>query len=155
MDFESQTILLVEDNPADVYIFKRFAQAAGIRNPLRLARTGKEAVDYLAGAGLYADRNQYPLPILIVLDLNLPIKSGLEVLEWMRAQPELNQLDVIALTSSPETRDVSRARELGVLCYLVKPPSAEDLQQIVEALRVRQSRPGYWPQISACLLSPE
>ena len=153
MDFKSQIILLVEDNPGDVVIFKKFAQEAGIRNPVPVARTGQEVVDYLAGSGIYADRKQYPLPILVVLDLKLPLRDGFEVLEWMRAQPRLSELDVIALTSSSETRDVSRARELGVLSYLVKPPAVETLQHVAEALRQRQLQPGYWPRISDCLFA--
>jgi len=142
MDFDEQTILLVEDNEGDVYLFKRVVNKAGIKNPVQVVRTGEQAVGYLAGTGKYEDRHQYPLPFLIMLDLKLPLKDGLDVLQWMRQRPDLASIKVIVLTSSSEPRDVERANRLGALSYLVKPPSQETLLQIMEGLRGAESNGG-------------
>jgi len=151
MDFDAQTILLVEDNEGDVFIFKRFAQKAGIKNPVQVVRTGEEAVAYLAGQGRYAARSQYPLPLFVLLDLKLPLKDGLDVLQWIRANPEIKSLSVVVLTSSAEPRDVERAYSLGALSYLIKPASKETLAQMMSALRSGQTQPGSRPLIPGCL----
>jgi CheY-like chemotaxis protein len=135
-DFASQTLLLVEDNSADVFIFNRVARKALIENPIQVARDGQEAVDYLAGNGKFADRSQFPLPGLILLDLKLPLKDGFEVLQWMRKEPALASIPVVILTSSSEPRDTERARALGALCYLLKPPTPESLAELLEGLRI-------------------
>jgi CheY-like chemotaxis protein len=135
MEFDDQTILLIEDNEGDVYLFKRVVSKAGIKNPVQVVRTGEQAVGYLAGTGKYEDRQQYPLPFLVMLDLKLPLKDGLDVLQWMRERPDLASTKVIVLTSSSEPRDVERANQLGALSYLVKPPNQDALVQILERLR--------------------
>jgi CheY-like chemotaxis protein len=88
----SRTILLVEDNEDDVFVFHRALKDAKISNPVQLATHGKQAVEYLSGAGKYADRSLYPLPFLIFLDLKLPYLDGFEVLKWIRRQPALEQI---------------------------------------------------------------
>src|SRR5690349_6538862 len=89
---------------------------------------------YFAGTGRYADRDEYPLPFLTLLDLKLPLKDGLEILEWLRQQPELEALRVGILTSSSEPRDLEKARRLGALFYLVKPPTQTGLSGILQVL---------------------
>jgi CheY-like chemotaxis protein len=128
-------LLLVEDNEDDVFIFQRAFRRAGLAHPLHTAADGQEAIDYLAGAGKFTDRALHPLPALIFLDLKLPRRSGHDVLAWIAAQPELPSVPVVVLTSSAELRDLKRSRELGALHYLVKPPTAEALAEIVEAHR--------------------
>jgi CheY-like chemotaxis protein len=132
----SYTILLVEDNEDDVFLMKRALRAAGITNPLQIAEDGQAAIDYLAGAGAYADRTLTPLPMIVFLDLKLPYKSGHEVLEWIRRQPNLETLVVIVLTSSNEQIDLDRAYKLGANSFVVKPPTTALLHKLVESFKL-------------------
>jgi CheY-like chemotaxis protein len=131
---DGETILMVEDRPADVLLIRRAFGKANIRNPLQVISNGEDAIAYLAGTGTFTDRDASPLPCLILLDLKLPRKSGLEVLSWLRAQPELKRLPVIVLTSSKETSDVNRAYELGANSYLVKPVMFDTLLGMITTL---------------------
>ncbi|MEP6663929.1 MAG: response regulator [Verrucomicrobiota bacterium] len=138
MKMHNQTILLVEDNEDDVFLMKRALKEANIFNPLQLAVHGQHAMDYLAGDGKYADRVQHPLPSLIFLDLKLPFKHGLEVLQWIREQPALDTILVIVLTSSSEERDIQQAYRLGARSFLVKPPTPVMLLELMLSLK------NYW-----------
>jgi CheY-like chemotaxis protein len=127
-------LLLVEDDPDHVLLIQRAFGRANLVNPLKIVRDGEEAIAYLAGTGDYADRTRYPLPSLLLLDLKLPRKSGLEVLEWIRGDAALRLLPVVVLTSSEESRDIDRAYALGVNSYLVKPIRFEDLLEMVKSI---------------------
>lgn len=129
-----ETILLVEDNPDDVLLIKRAFKKAGLPHALQVASHGEDAVDYLAGDGGYADREKHPFPSLMLLDLQLPRRSGHEVLEWLRAQDDLRRLPVVVLTSSREPADINRAYDLGANSYLVKPVSFDALLEMVQVL---------------------
>lgn len=131
MNPELRDILLVEDDENDVFIMKRALTKANITVPLHLATNGREAIEYLSGAGKYSDRAAFPLPSCIFLDLKLPYVLGFEVLEWIRKQPALANISVFILTSSPEERDRQRARELDVKAYLVKPPTPKMLLEVL------------------------
>ena len=133
------SLLLIEDNPDDVFIMRRALKKTGLDLPVHVACDGNEALDYLRGSGVYQDRRQYPVPSVIFLDLKLPYLTGFEVLEWIRQHPALQDLDVVILTSSAEERDEKKARELGVKAYLVKPPNAEMLLQTFSALAANVS----------------
>ena len=113
-------LLLVEDDPDHVLLIQRALARASLVNPLKIVRDGDEAIAYLAGTGEYDDRTRFPIPSLVLLDLKLPRKSGLEVLEWIRGHEALKFLPVVVLTSSSESRDIERAYALGVNSYLVK-----------------------------------
>jgi CheY-like chemotaxis protein len=135
-------ILIVEDNPDDVFFLKRaFAQTA-IAAPVVVLSDGGAAIDYLAGTGGFADRLQHPLPALMLLDLKLPRASGFDVLAWLRQQPSLKRLPVVVLTSSKDDDDVNRAYDLGVNSYIVKPSG---LAQIGEVARQVES---YWLRLN-------
>jgi CheY-like chemotaxis protein len=129
------TILLVEDNPDDVFFMERAFKAADIKNPLRVVTDGQEAIDYLAGAGKFADREAFPVPCLMLLDLKLPRKTGHEVLKWRRQREDLASLIVIALTTSREPNDITEAYRLAVNAYLVKPTSPAELADIMAKIR--------------------
>jgi PAS domain S-box-containing protein len=131
----SKTILLVEDEENDVFFMKHAFKEVGILNPLQVAQDGKEAMDYLSGNGGYADRERFPLPCLTLLDLKLPRVTGLEVLKWMREQPELKPLIVIILTSSRLGADIEMAYQLGANAYLVKPSSPRELREIAMGIK--------------------
>ena len=131
-------ILVVEDHADDVMLIRRAFQKAKVLCPLVVVEDGDSAVDYLQGTGNYADPHAHPLPVLVLLDLKLPRRSGLEVLEWLRQQPSLRALPVVILTSSKENADIKRAYELGANTYLSKPVEFDALLEIVKTLNL------YW-----------
>jgi CheY-like chemotaxis protein len=125
-------ILLVEDDSDDVLFMKRALKKAAIASPLRVAQDGQEAIDYLAGGLGFADRSRHPLPSYMYLDLKMPRKNGMDVLEWMGTQTiEVSDIPVIVLTSSREPRDVKRVRELKGRAYCAKPVDFADLVDLV------------------------
>jgi CheY-like chemotaxis protein len=128
------TILLVEDDPNDIFLMERAFAKLGYGASLKAVKDGEEAVDYLAGRGSYQDRGAHPLPGLVLLDLKLPKLSGFEVLAWMRRQPQFTNLPVGVLTSSKEKGDIYRAYSLGATSYMVKPTGFDDLQSMVKAI---------------------
>jgi CheY-like chemotaxis protein len=138
MTVGGQVILLVEDDPNDVLLIRRAFTKARILNQIETVSDGDQAVAYLNGDGPFADRNAHPLPVLVLLDLKLPRRSGLEVLEWVRAQEGLKRLPIVVLTSSKEAVDVNRAYDLGANSYLVKPVGFDTLLELVKSLEV------YW-----------
>ena len=131
---ESSALLVVEDDPNDVLFIRRGLTKAGVGDHLRVARDGEEAIAYLKGEHGYQDRTVHPLPALMLLDLKLPRKTGLEVLEWLRSAPRFKDLPVVILSSSKEARDVARTRELGILAYYPKPVDFKELTEILKAI---------------------
>src|SRR4051812_24188581 len=117
----ASTILLAEDREEDIILVEKAFQKGGIENPIFVVRDGEEAINYLAGVGRFADRLQYPLPILLLLDLKMPGTDGFDVLRWIKTRSELRALRVVVLTSSDAIRDVNRAYQLGASSFLVKP----------------------------------
>ena len=128
-------LLLVEDNQDDVFLMKRALKAARVVNPLYVVEHGQEAVDYLGGAGKFSDRENYPLPAVVFLDLKLPFISGHDVLAWIRRQKQLESMVVVVLTSSNEASDLSRCYSLGANSYVVKPPTPEQLEELAKAFK--------------------
>lgn len=139
MENHDKVILLVEDNEDDEFLMKRALKAAGVRNPLYVVRDGEAALDYLMGAGVFANRLEFPYPSLVFLDLKLPYRSGLDILEWRQQhQDSYPEAIFIVITSSNEPRDLNRAYRLGASSYIVKPPTGEQLIEIAKAFRI------YW-----------
>lgn len=135
MNTPTPTILLVEDDANDVLLLQRALRKSNLKSHMQVASDGELATSYLCGEGDFADRATYPLPSLVVLDLKLPRKSGLEVLEWIRQQKRpLNLLPVVILTSSRQARDIDKAYELGANFYHVKPGEFDRLLDIVKSL---------------------
>lgn len=135
MTNNGHAILLVEDDHNDVLLIKRAFQKVNIANPIIVVNDGEQAISYLAGREPYVER---ALPMLVLLDLKLPRKSGHEVLEWLRQQPNLKRLPVVVLTASSESSDVNRAYDLGANSYLVKPVTFDALVEMVKTLNL------YW-----------
>lgn len=124
------TILVVEDDPDDLLLLQRAFAKARIDVALQTVDNGDTAVAYLAGEGLYGDRARYPLPSIILLDLKLPRRSGLEVLAWLR-ESKLRRIPVVVFTSSRDAGDINRAYDLGANSYLVKPVAFDRLTDLV------------------------
>jgi CheY-like chemotaxis protein len=137
-DLRQSTILIAEDSGEDVLMLKRAFHNARIANPLIEVRDGEQAMHYLSGVGVYADRARYPIPFLMLLDLRMPKMSGFEVLERVREQPALHELIVVVLTGSDNIRDVNRAHELGANSYLIKPGNFDELVEMVKRIE------GHW-----------
>ena len=130
---EDFVILLAEDDVNDALLVERALSRADIQNPVMVVRDGQEAIDYLKGKGPFADRKNFPLPTLALLDIKMPKKNGLEVLEWVRHNGGgLKLLPVIIMSSSSIQEDIDRAYQLGVNAYLVKPTAFNEL---VETLK--------------------
>lgn len=122
-------ILYAEDDPNDVIIFKMAFRRATLPHDLHFVEDGQQAVDWLSGNGKYADRETFPLPDILILDLKMPKKTGFDVLEWVRNKREFEILQVIILSSSDVPDDVKRAYQLGATTYFVKSASYQDVIQ--------------------------
>ena len=129
-----KTILHVEDDPNDVFLLQHAMKKVGVLNPIHIVSDGQEAIDYLQGAGRFADREKFPWPCLVLLDLKLPYVMGLDVLRWIRQQPG-KALTVIMLTASGENADIAAAYRLGANAFLIKPSEASKLEDIVRGIR--------------------
>ena len=132
----SGPVLYAEDEEDDVFLLRHAFQEASIPNPIVTLPDGEAAIDYLGGRGNFTDRSEHPLPILLLLDINMPLVSGLEVLEWIRAQDSsLRELPALIFSSSSQPSDIQRAYQLGANGYLVKPSGLANLAEMVRAVR--------------------
>jgi CheY-like chemotaxis protein len=129
------TILHVDDDPNDVLLFQHACQKAGVRCNLQNVEDGDQAISYLRGAEDFADRERYPIPNLVLLDLKMPRQNGFDVLAWVRADRHLRALPIVVLSSSNHDADVKRAYDLGANSFLVKPVGFEALVDIVKSLQ--------------------
>jgi len=129
-----KTILQVEDDPNDVFLLQYAMTQAGVENPIQVATDGQQAINYLRGAGKFANREKYPLPCLVLLDLKLPHVMGLDVLKWIRQQPG-PALVVIMLSASGDDADIATAYRLGANAFLTKPSTAGKLEEMATAIK--------------------
>src|SRR4051812_32062640 len=136
----SPTILVVEDEEDSVVLLESAFRKAQFANPVHRVSHGALAMEYLSNA-IGKDR-KVPLPALILLDLKLPLVSGIEVLKWIRAHPVLHSLVVIVFTSSAEPGDIAAAYRAGANSYLVKPTSLNALTELASGLR------NYWLRLN-------
>ncbi|HEV8541143.1 MAG TPA: response regulator [Verrucomicrobiae bacterium] len=128
-------ILLVDDNPHDVVLIRLAFRRVGIIDTIHLVKDGLEAMRYIKGEGAYADRIQFPVPTLILLDLKMPQTSGFDVLQWIREHPELSSIVVVVMSGSNNDEDIGRAYDLGANSYLIKPTRFEDMVRMMESLK--------------------
>jgi len=134
--------LLVEDNERDIDLMRRAFSRLQLGNPFHVVRDGEEAMDYLLGQGLYANREEFPLPFLILLDIHLPKRDGFEVLQWLRKTPGLKHILVVVLSGREDDADIQRAYALGANSYLIKPGDPAHLQEMIGLLQK------YWTTIN-------
>lgn len=129
------SVIVVEDDENEVFLLKRAFQQAHIKNPVLLFRDGQEVIDYLSRPGTDGGKQISDAPpALMLLDLKMPRKNGLEVIEWLRAQPVLKRLVVVMMSSSDNASDLNRAYDLGCNSYLIKPMSFDGLVEMVTLL---------------------
>jgi CheY-like chemotaxis protein len=128
-------VLLVEDYQNDILLLRRFWKTECLQHPLVEARHGLEAMEYLAGEGIFANRQLYPLPCLMLLDLKMPLVTGLDVLRQIRGQPALKMLPVLMLSASALPGDVDEAYRLGASAFLVKPSGLAEFAALVRLIR--------------------
>src|SRR6266850_4826426 len=133
-------ILLVEDQEDDVVLIRKAFERAGSPNPLHVVRDGEDGVAYLSGSGKYANRAEYPLPWLVLLDIKMPGMDGFQLLQWIRQQPGFKNLIVIMLTSSDAIRDVNKAYACGANSFMVKPLEFENAVEVSRLIKQ------YWMQ---------
>lgn len=134
----TELVLVAEDNPDDALLLRRALDKAGIIARVKIVSDGEEMLLYLQGRGAYANRAASPLPSLIILDLKMPRKSGLEVLEWINENPDVAVVPTIVLSASNLEKDVRAAYNLGANTYFVKPTTFDEL---VETMRMVEK---YW-----------
>ena len=135
------TILVVEDEDDSVLLLEAAFRKAQFSNPVHRVSHGALAMEYLTQT-VSAKSRPVPLPAFVLLDLKLPLVSGLEVLKWVRAHPVLHSLIVIIFTSSAEPRDISEAYRAGANSYLVKPTNLSTLTELAIGIR------GYWLRLN-------
>lgn len=131
---EQVVILLAEDLENDAFLVRRALVNAGIKNPLHVVRDGEECMAYLNGVGKYSNRDEYPLPDILLLDIKMPRMDGFEVLKEIRSNKTFAALRVIVLTSSEDIFDVNKAYELGANSFLVKPHEFESYTRLMRTL---------------------
>jgi len=129
-----KTILQVEDDPNDVFFLRKAMKKMGVMNPVQVATDGQQAIDYLQGAGQFADRKRFPYPSLVLLDVKLPYVMGLEVLRWIRAERG-TALAVVMLSASAQEADIVTAYRLGANAFLCKPSEASRFEEMVKAIK--------------------
>jgi CheY-like chemotaxis protein len=144
-------ILLVDDDPHDVVLIRLAFRKIGIIDTIQLVKNGTEAMWYIKGEGIYSNRNQFPPPTLMLLDLKMPQTSGFEVLEWVRKDASLDQLVVVVMSSSRQEHDVQRAYALGANLYLVKPSKFSELVKMMDSLRNNARLPSGHPAAPATI----
>ncbi|MCK9206240.1 MAG: response regulator [Salinivirgaceae bacterium] len=127
-------ILLVEDNHMDVILTLDAFKEARLKNTIHVARNGQEALDYLFGKDKYANRDEFPIPALILLDLKMPKIDGFEVLRQVKSTEKLKRIPIVILTSSKEEGDRALSYDIGANSYLLKPVSFEGFTEVVKKI---------------------
>ena len=127
----NKTILIAEDSEQDLQMLLRAFQSSGVQNPVRIVHDGVEAIRYLSGDGDFSDREKYPFPSILLLDLNMPKKDGFAVLNYLEEHLLSSKLLKIVLTGLSDRRLIDKAYHMGANSFLHKPTRPEDLQNLV------------------------
>ena len=135
---KERCILLAEDDENDVLFLQRAFRQAEITHPLQVTRDGQEAIDYLSGVEPWADREKFPLPVLMLVDLKMPRKNGMEVVEWIRQQTRFRSLPVIIFSSSVHPAEIEQAYKLGANAFVTKPSGSPERLEFARTVK------GFW-----------
>jgi CheY-like chemotaxis protein len=131
-------VLWVDDNPDDLLLFQLAWEKAQVTNPVRYTTCRKEAMDYLEGRGKFSDRDAFPLPCVIVIDMCLPDGKASDFLRWIRAHPAFKKLVVIVLSGTANQEEVNEAYRSGANSFLLKSPNPRHLHTTVSLIQ------SYW-----------
>ena len=137
---QSSVILLVENDKDYIYLLEQAFRKSNIRNPLKIARYGNEAILYMRGVGIYADRRNYPLPSLVLLDMTNPDGSSMAVLGWIREQSQFRNVPILILAGEGQDKEVQRAFSQGANAYLVKREKLQELTSVIHSLELLDER---------------
>lgn len=140
MAAQNDIVLIAEDNPDDALLLKRALSRAGMKLKPTFLEDGEQLLLYLMGQGEYANRTQHPFPALIILDLKMPRKSGLEVLEWLQQHPDFAVVPTVVLSASSIEKDIRKAYQYGANTYFVKPSTFDELVETIKSLKLYWSR---------------
>jgi CheY-like chemotaxis protein len=142
MNTKPITILLAEDDEEDRYLIGEALDEGRVPHRLYVVENGEQLLDYLYRRGKYADLEQWPVPDLILLDLNMPRKDGREVLEEIRFDPELRRTPIVVLTTSSADEDIVRSYDQGVSGFVTKPVTFRELMEVMKSIGT------YWGKTS-------
>jgi CheY-like chemotaxis protein len=142
MSRESELIMIVDDSEADALLFRTALEEAGVVNPLVHCSSYDDAVQYLTGWGKYSDRKTHPFPFILFLDINMPGKTGFDLLEWLRENETTKRLVVLMMSSSASQADIAQSYARGANSYLLKPSSREELVKTLQHFRI------YWIELN-------
>jgi CheY-like chemotaxis protein len=130
----SKLILLVDDSEADASLLLRAFKIAQLATPIETVASGEDAICYLAGEGRFSNRERYPLPALMLLDLKMPGTDGFAVLQWARLRPAFDTLPIAVLTTSDNVEHLKTAYKHGANSFLSKPTLASGMAEMVKSL---------------------
>lgn len=126
-------VLIADDSEADIFFLLRALASSRVRNPVHVVRGGAEVMAYLSGAGKFANRERYPLPGIVFLDLKMPKPDGLDVLRWKQDRRDLPRMLWVALSNFDSTKTINEAYAAGATTFLSKPLDGEDVRHLIEA----------------------
>jgi CheY-like chemotaxis protein len=128
-------ILLADDCSDDIEALQITFKKVGVGNPFRIVKSGEEAISYFKGEGAFKNRDEFPLPHILLLDLKMPGMDGFHVLEWLGEQKEFKKLLIVVLSGHQGLHEVKRAYNLGANSFLFKPCSPEDIANLMKSFR--------------------
>jgi CheY-like chemotaxis protein len=129
-------ILIADDNRDDIALVSRDLRRMGLPNVIHAVQDGEQVVAYLKGLGAFSDREKFPHPVLLVLDLRMEPMDGFAVLKWLKENPRYKTFPVLVLTGRAERNLISEAYQLGATTFLTKPAALNDLKETIHALNV-------------------
>ena len=138
---QCSVILLIENDKDFIYLLEQAFRKAEIRNPLKIARYGNEAILYLRGVGIYSDRSSYPLPAIIIVDLTNPDGSSMALLGWIRDHSQFSHVPILVLAAPNQEQEVQQAFDRGANALMPKHPDLAELTRALLSLQLFSERP--------------
>ena len=138
---QSSVILLIENDKDFIYFLEQAFRKAEIRNPLKIARYGNEAILYMRGVGIYSDRRSYPLPSIIIIDLTNPDGSSMALLGWIRDHAEFTKVPILVLARTHQEQEVQQAFDRGANAFIPKSTDLAELTRALLSLELFTARP--------------
>ena len=135
-----RTILAVEDSADEIFFLQKAFEQLGCGQRVHFARDGQEAVDYISGVGVYADRTRFPLPCVVMTDLKMPLVDGFQLITWLRKESSCKEIPTFVLTSSRLPEDFAKAYGCGASGYFVKPNAAHSLNTVIKEIEASWQR---------------